>query len=85
MRGRKPLAPVDPTALPEALREAVLDHRRVRSDVTAAQRELRLQRREITVALRAAGYSTRQVAGLLGVSHQRVSQLAPPPTAEERT
>lgn len=74
-RGRKPLVPVQPDALPEPLRFEVLSHQRARARASEARKTLSEQKQRATVALRAAGYSTRQVAGLLGCTHQRVTQI----------
>ncbi|HOA27801.1 MAG TPA: hypothetical protein PKY27_06405 [Arachnia sp.] len=66
------VVPVLPTAYIEAARRS----EELRAAAAAAQQEAAASAREAARALLAAGLSTRDAALVMGVSHQRVAQLA---------
>lgn len=62
-------------ALPENLKSAIIKVRRAATDAEARQRAAARSTRELTADLKAAGLTGKDVAFVLGVSEQRVSQL----------
>lgn len=64
--------------LPEGKADAVADARRKVAAVEALQREAAEESRRVARSLRRMGLTVADVARVLGVSPQRVSQLAPP-------
>ena len=74
-KGRRPRPPLRAVELSEELRLRVVECARARSESDQAKERARLQMAHAVEALRAGGYSTRQVAEVLGCTHQRVSQI----------
>jgi predicted RNase H-like HicB family nuclease len=64
------------TNLPSDLRRDVDALGRLRAEADRLQAESSSAMRQLTHELLAGGYSVRDAAAILGISHQRVSQLA---------
>lgn len=82
-KGRRPRPPLRAVELPEELRLRVVECERARQECDQAKARARREMVQAVEALRAQRYSTRQVAQLLGCTHQRVSQIEGGATGDE--